>query len=78
MNGVLTNFSLSIVKEVEIVVSNLFKNIKPRFFSKISDVDISRTAIRVMEEKGVLLSKESVMGVAAVLGGELTDLRKGR
>ena len=41
-------------------------------------MDLSRTVIRVMEEKGVLLSKESVMGVAAVLGGELTHLRNGR
>ena len=49
---------LSIVKEVEIVLSNFFKKILSRaFFSEFSDFDLSRTVIRVMEEKGVILSR---------------------
>ena len=67
MIGVLSNFLPSILVEVEIVMS-----------SESSDVGLSTTVIRVMEEKGVLLSKESVIGVAAALGGELTHLRNGR
>ena len=78
MNSVLTNFWPSIQGEFEIAMSNFLKILSRAFFSESSDVDLARTVIRVMEEKGVLLSKEIVMGVAAVLGGELTHLRNGR
>ena len=78
MIGVLTNFLPSILEGVEIVMRNFFKILTRAFFSEFSDVDLSRTVIRVIEENGVLLSKESVSGVAAVLGGELAHLRNGR
>lgn len=44
---------------------------------EISDADLLRTVLRVLAEKGVLLSKEGVSGLAAVLAGKLTQLRNG-
>ncbi|KAJ7386358.1 hypothetical protein OS493_008479 [Desmophyllum pertusum] len=45
---------------------------------QVSDADLSRTVIRVLEEKGVLLSKEGVSGLAAVMAGDLTQLTNTR
>ena len=68
------NFLPSILKKIEIVMSNFFYNIKPRFFLNSG----MWTSQEQLYEKGVLLSKESVMGMAAVLDGELAHLRNGR
>ena len=77
MIGVLMNFLSSILEEVEIVMSNFFKILSRAFFV-LNLANLSRTVIRVIEENDVILSKESVMGEAAVLCGELTHLRNGR
>ena len=39
------------------------------FFSFNSDADLSRAVLRVMEEKGILLSKMAVSGLAAIMSG---------
>lgn len=39
------------------------------FFSFNSNADLSRAVLRVMEEKGILLSKMGVSGLAAIMTG---------